>query len=348
MRAVRFRLLMIAVLAATIPFTVAGSQDQPPGGAPSGSQPTPKPFEFQREPNPDAIYANFPMLLELRIYNEILPFRANVEQRIRVAGPRLGTASGVVGLIDSLVTEWDRFGRYLEREHGDFPNMRRDRPYWLLITDDAADTLTDRLGPVLERFVKANPDEKLGEARAQWEIGAENLGSPRSKIFGFQMVELARRARLLRESLLQKRPADAAVIEDANIRFLWDLQQFYRQLHGSWYDRHSMRVAEEDWIVYRTKGICKDPKWQVALSLTAIGVDTSNTDYMSDKFMHRIMVTEPACNETVDFVIPLPHYRLMERELNNMSEEQKQEIIERVQKSVKPAPPAGGQQNRSR
>lgn len=330
-------------------FLAAGARSQG-GGASSASEPsTPPPaFEFQREPNPDAIYANFPMLLETRIYDEILPFRANVEQRIKVAAPRLTTASGVVALVDSLVGEWDRLGTYLDREYADFPNMKRDRPYWLLVTDDAADTLTDRLIPVLERYVRAHPDELLGEARAEWEVGVSNLGTPRTKIFGFQFVELARRSRLLRASLVERRAADAAVFEDANIRFLWDLGQFYRQLHGSWYDRHSMRVAQEDWIVMRTKGNCKDPKWQMALSLTAIGVDTSKADYMSDKFMHRIMVVEPACKETVDFVVPLPHYRLMERELGNMSEEKRREILQRVEKQIKPAPPSGGTPNRGR
>ncbi len=300
-----------------------------------------------RNETPNDPYANFPPIPPLSMYGEVLAFRSGVEERVSAARPGLAAAEGVIALTDSLVAAWDRYGEYMNRVHGDFPNMSRGRPYWFITTDEAADTLTDRLGKVLEQFVKAHPNEKLGPARADWELLTEKLGVPKGRLFGFQFVELARRGSILCGELKKSHaPADAAVLDDAYLRFLWDLVQFYRQLHGTWYDRHTMRVAEEDWIIHRlTTTKCKEPKWKVLFSLTAIGVDTTKNDPMSDKFMHRIVVADPDCPDTVDFIVPLPHFRLMETELNKKTEAEREEMLKRIQDEMK-RPPAQPQPTR--
>jgi len=280
-------------------------------------------------PNDDP-NANFPPIPTIALYDEVKTFRTEIEGDIAAMAHRKTQAKAVVALVDTLVAAFDRYGNMMDREHGDFPNMSRGRPYWIITTDDAADTLTDRVGPVIEAYIRAHPDEKLGEARALWEIGADRIGLPRNRIFGFQFVELARRASTLRTELIREHPANAAVFEDSSIRFLWDLVQFYRQLHATWYDRHMMRVADEDWIIHRIVGRCKEPKWQTAVSMTAIGVDTTAYNPMTDKFMHRLKLIDPACPDTVDFVVSLPHYRLMERELNAMTPAQRDSLMRRA------------------
>ncbi len=292
-----------------------------PLGAAFAQMPAPVPND-----DPNAI---FPPIPPIAFYDEVKVFRAEVERDISRIGPS-PNAHAVCSLVDTLVSAFDRYGNRMDREHGDFPNFSRGRPYWLITTDEAADTLTDRLSRVVEAYIRANPTESLGEARAQWEAVADGLGVPRNRLFGFQFVELAKRASGLRQQLEAQRPADVNVLRDANVRFLWDLVQFYQQLHGTWYDRQMMRVADEDWIVHRMVGRCKDPKWQLAFSMTAIGVDTSNADPMSDKFMHRLKLIDPACPETIDFVITLPHYRLMERELEKLTPAQKDSLLRRA------------------
>ncbi len=274
--------------------------------------------------------ANFPPVPTLAMYATVDTFKAEVEGDIAAVKPRVSEGKVVVALIDTLVAAFDRYGDYMDRVYGDFPNMSRNRPYWLITTDNAADTLTDRVGYVIEAYVKANPNELLGQARADWETNADKLGVPQNRLFGFQFVELARRASILRRDLTQAHPTEAAGYVDANIRFLWDLDQFYRQLHATWFDRHSMRVADEDWVIHRTIGRCKDPKWQVAVSLTAVGVDTSKYDPMTDKFMHRLKIVDPGCPDTVDFIMSLPHFRLMERELNSLTQAQRDSLFKRT------------------
>jgi hypothetical protein len=296
--------------------------------------------QIPSDASPKDPYANFPFILPLVITDQIFVFRADIEHVIKVAGPGLNQAKGVSDLTDSLVARWDGYGNFMVREHGDFYEMSRGRAYWLIVTDDAADTVTDRLGRVLEAFVKAHPAERLSPVRADWEVAAAKLGIPSNRIFGFQFVELARRGAELRNSFLAAQPGSSEVIYDAYVRFLWDLMQFYRQLHSTWFDRHTMRVAEEDWVVHRLVSPCKNPQWKLLFSLTAIGVDTTNADPMKDRFMHRIVVADPACPDTADFVMPLPHYRLMEQELNKKSDAEKKVILERMMQQQQGRPEA--------
>jgi hypothetical protein len=133
---------------------------------------------------------------------------------------------------------------------------------------------------------------------------------------------------------------------------LWDLTQFYSG-SSTWYDRHtcgSRRRLGHPPVGQPCKG-----KWKLLFSL-AIGVDTLNSDPMKDRFMHRIVVADPDCPDTADFVIFLPHYRFMEKELNSKSESEKKEILERLMKegrrpeyaeprdkAVPPTPPPANQ-----
>lgn len=281
--------------------------------------------------DPEAV---FPAIPPLSMYGTVDTFRTEVEESISAMRARAASAKAVLALVDTLVFAFDRYGDYMDRQYGDFPNMSRGKPYWIITTDNAADTLTDRVGGVIEAYIKAAPTEKLGLARAQWEMGTDQLGVPRIRLFGFQFVELARRSAVLRRQLIHEHPTEAATFEDANVRFLWDLVQFYRQLHRTWYDRHMMRVADEDWIIHRITGRCKDPKWQVAISLTAIGVDTTQYDPMTDKFMHRLKLVDPDCPDTVDFVILLPHYRLMEKEIGQLSPAQRDSLLLRSKREA--------------
>ncbi len=272
-------------------------------------------------------YANFPAVPSLTMYGEVLGFRAKVESMISACGRNVTRADSLVPLIDRLVAAWEEYGDYMDREHGDFPNMSRNRPYWLITTDDAADTLADRLIPALRQFTRANPQEMLGPIRAQWEVQSEQLGIPRGKMFGFQLVELARRGAILRREMVETYPGAIADLNDAYLRFLWDLAQFYEQQHGTWYDRHSMRIAQEDWIIHRTRGRCENPKWGLMASFTAVGIDTSSTDYMTDKFMHRLILVDPDCPDTIDFLMPLPHHRLMEAEISRLTDSQRDSLL---------------------
>ncbi|MDM7915354.1 MAG: hypothetical protein ACE15D_14235 [Candidatus Eisenbacteria bacterium] len=300
---------------------------------------TPALAQNGRSVAPNDPFAQFPQVPTLDMYGQVRGFRAEIEQAIARAKPGAHRADSLLALSDRLIAAWDRYGDRIDLEYGDdLPNMRRNRPYWLITTDEAADTLTDRISPLIEAYIKTHPDEKLGPVRAQWEAQAEQLGIPRTRLFGFQFVELARRSGQLRQVLSAANPQEADVVRDANLRFLWDLVQFYRQLHGTWFDRYTMRIAQEDWIVHRTEGRCKDPKWQIAFSLLAIGVDTTNTDPMSDKFMHRIKAVDPECPDTVDFVVPLPHFRLMEQELLKKTDAEKRELLRKVQKYTEEHP----------
>ena len=283
--------------------------------------------------DPD-LQMNFPPIPPLTMYQEVLKFRAEVERQIEAVRPALPERAAVVTLVDTLLSKWDHYGKYMDREHGHFPNMAEGRPYWLITTDDAADTLVDRLIPVLESYIRAQPKEILGEVRAEWEIRTAEIGVPSNRIFGFHMVELARRGAVMRRQLASERPDRIAEVHDAYLRFLWDIAQFYRQLHSTWYDKYTSNVAKEDWIIHRMKGACEEPQWQLLLSFTAIGVDTTNTDPMNDKFMHRLVLFDPACPETVDFVVPLPHFRLMEQDLNARSAEERQRILQQVQREA--------------
>ena len=71
------------------------------------------------------------------------------------------------------------------------------------------------------------------------------------------------------------------------------------------------------------------------MSFTAISVDTAGPrDLMRDRFAHRLMIIDPVCPDTVDFVVPLPHYRMMEMELKERTEEERQRILERHQREL--------------
>lgn len=299
---------------------------------------------------PQSKYSDFPPLPPLTMYGEVDGFRSEIEGMIASAKPTITRSDSLIALIGRMVTAWDRYGDFMDREHGDFPNMSRNRPYWLITTDDAADTLATRLGPLLRGYVKAHPNEMLGLARADWELAVDQLGVPRSKLFGFQFVELARRGAVLRATIEEKHPDARAEARDAYLRFLWDIYQFYEQMHSTWFDRNSMRVAQEDWIIYRTKSRCKETKWQLVTALTAVGVDTSHYDPMTDKIMHRLLFVDPECQDTLDFIVPLPHYRLMERELDRLTPAQKdslmrgasQQMIERGKRGAEGKAPGGG------
>lgn len=283
---------------------------------------------------PQNPYANFPPIPPLTMYDEVLGFRAEIEGMIAKAKPTSTRSDSLVALVERLVAAWERYGNFMDREHGDFPNMSRNRPYWLITTDDAADTLTSRLGPVLATFIKQNPEEMLGIVRAEWELGIEQLGVPQNKLYGFQFVELARRGSIFRKALEAKHPDFKPEARDAYLRFLWDTYQFYAQLHKSWYDRNALRVSQEDWIVYRSKGRCKETKWKMVTALTAVGVDTSTMNPMTDKFMHRLLLVDPECGDTLDFVMPLPHYRLMEKELEKLTDAQRDSLLEGLSKDL--------------
>jgi hypothetical protein len=279
--------------------------------------------------------ADFPPPLPRAMSVEILAFREEVERQVDRMSSRASRGKDVVALIDTLIAKWDFFGEYIEREYGHLPNMTRNRPYWLMTTDDAADTLTDRFGYVLEEYIKANPEEKTGEVRVEWELSTARIGVPLNRIYGFQLVELARRGQVVRRDLEETYPDRLDEVYDAYLRFLWDMTQFYRQLHATWYDRHTLNVSKEDWILYRTVGLCDTMRWRVAMSFTAISIDTTIArDPMKDKFMHRLLLVDDECRDTVDFLVPLPHYRKMELELNERTEEERQRILERHQREL--------------
>ena len=282
----------------------------------------------EEEPSTDP-WAKFPAAGPPAMYETVNGFRSEVERRVHAIRRYQTNADTVLALVDTLVAAWDRYGDFLDRDYGDSLNASRGRPYWFIATDNAADTLTDRVGWVIDEFIRSHPEEKLGPARAAWELGASQLGVTKNKLFGFQFVELARRASLLRKELEPRLPNEKATLQDANVRFLWDLVQFYRQLHANWFDRQSMRIAQEDWVINRTVGRCKDPKWKLAVSLTAVSIDTAHVDPMTDKFMHRLVFFDAACAETVDFIYPLPHYRLVERELDAKTPAQKDSLLQR-------------------
>jgi hypothetical protein len=294
------------------------------------------PAAGQYAPPPESgdMRAMMPPVPPLTMFEEVLALRAQVESRVAAVLPQAARADAVIGLVSSLIQDWDTYGEYMDREHGDFPNMARGRPYWLLTTDEAADTLTDRLAAVVEAYVKANPEEKLGLVRAEWEQAIQGIGVPRSRLYGFQVVDLARKALTILKDLESKHPGETATLQDAYVRFLWDLTELYQQIHATWFDRHALRVSQEDWIIHRLKGRCENPMWQNHLSFTAIGVDTANMDPMNYKFMHRIVLVDPACPETVDFVVPLPHYRKMEKELGTRTAEERQQMLERYQREA--------------
>jgi len=291
---------------------------------PTGGQ-----FMIDRDP------ADFPAPPPPIMNAELLGFRAEVERWVDQMGSRVSQGKEVTALIDTLVARWDYYGDYIEREHGHLPNMSRNRPYWLIMTDDAADTLTDRFGDVLEAYIEANPDENTGQVRVDWELATEKIGVPVNRIYGFQFIELARRGAEVRRRLQDTYPGALDEVYDAYLRFLWDVMQFYRQLHSTWYDRHTLTVSKEDWIVYRTVGLCDTMRWRVAMSFTAISVDTSIArDLMKDKFMHRLVLVDSHCPDTVDFIVPLPHYRKMELELNERSEEERQRLLEKYKREL--------------
>lgn len=278
--------------------------------------------------------ARFPPIPPLTIYEEVLVFRAEVERQIEEVGDGVLDAGAMTALADTLIAKWEYYGEYMDRQHGDFYLMSREEPYWLITTDEAADTLTDRLGLALKKYVVANPGEKIGMIRADWEMSVQDIGVPKNRIYGFQFVELARRGAEVRRQLESKYPDQLPEVYDAYLRFLWDLIQFYTQQHTSWYDRYKMEVSKEDWIVHRMRSICEERDWTLAMSFTAIGVDSTNMDPMNDKFMHRLVIVNAACPETIDFVVPLRHYRLMERELNSLSDEERRAVMEGHQKEL--------------
>jgi hypothetical protein len=286
------------------------------------------------EKKPRNLDETFPPIPPLTMYAEVLGFRSEIEGMIASAKPTITRSDSLTALIDRLVAAWDRYGDFMDREHGDFPNMSRNRPYWLITTDDAADTLTSRLGPILSGYVKAHPQERLGTVRVEWEVGVQQLGTPRDRLFGFQFVELARRGSTLRAALEEKHPEAKDEARDAYLRFLWDTYQFYAQLHSSWFNRNGMRIAEESWVIRRSKGLCEETSWTMVTSLTAIGVDTTSSDPMTDKFMHRLLLVDQKCGDTLDFVMPLPHFRLMEKELARLTPAQKDSVMRGVTREM--------------
>jgi hypothetical protein len=229
--------------------------------------------------------------------------RAWKKEALAVAGDRMQVYASV---------------RQALRDHSTFQGRvaeiyPKEQLEWLLITDEVADSLTQALIPVLDRYQETHPEEVLTTGRQLLELELMKIVGPPTRMLGFHVILLADYAASAADSILA-RPGvdDAAGVADGVLRNIRDWGALYGQFHGDVVAMHESRLSQEDWIVARLKDNCGNSRWRVKQQYMAlVGIDSTKTP-PADRFAHELHLEADGCDDNRVVVIELPHFRGMQ------------------------------------
>jgi hypothetical protein len=175
----------------------------------------------------------------------------------------------------------------------------RNQIEWLVITDRAADSLAVRLGPVLDAYGKAYPEEVLTGGRIAFEERMAQIVGPPGRMLGFHVAMLADHALAEADTLLTAgRTADVAGVQDGVLRSLQDWVQLYRQVHGDVIARHVSHLKAEDWILVRLQDNCGNKGgdvWKMKeMYVARVGIDSTLTP-PEEQYAHEYTIVSKKC-----------------------------------------------------
>jgi len=208
-------------------------------------------------------------------------------------------------------------------------------PRGILVTDGVADTLATRLYRVLREYVIANPDEILTEGRQAVELLFAGIPVPPGRFLGFHFQHMAGLYGMQADTLLSMTELDdRAGVEDGYLRHLWNLSQLYHQVHIDAGQRYMCRVSQEDWILQRM--VCEKcgnrgyhyrnqrmgMSWEHTAECDSILLNrSSDPEHVARRidcyhWGHVFTVRCPSCADTLVFSVPLPNYKIMQKEIS--------------------------------
>lgn len=208
------------------------------------------------------------------------------------------------------------------------PSFPRNDVEWLLITDAVADTLTETVAPLLERYTRTNPEEILTAGRVALEVEMAKISGPPSRLLGFHFTRLANFVYSRADSLLGNGiVTDRFGLEDGILRYMADWCNLYAQGHENPIEVFESRIIQEDWIIARLKDNCGNSgsgTWQLMEQWMAQIPDSSTTP-VTYRFAHEYKLQGVKCENDVRVIyIDLPNYREVQTEVDRRSKEGKQ------------------------
>jgi hypothetical protein len=204
----------------------------------------------------------------------------------------------------------------------------RNQLEWLVITDRADDSLAVRLGPVLEAYSKAYPEELLTAGRIAFEDRIARIVGPPDRMLGLHFVVLASYALAQADTLLTfGQVADIAGVQDGALRSMQDWVQLYHQVHNDVLSRHASHLNEEDWILLRLEDNCGNKGadvWAMKEAYVArIGVDSTKTP-PEEQFGHEYTIASRKCPGDQRVVyLDMPLFQEVQKEIYRRSNEPK-------------------------
>jgi hypothetical protein len=225
--------------------------------------------------------------------------------------------------------------RFADRVAKTYPKNELE---WITITDRAADSLAVRLGPVLEAYGKAYPEELLSAGRVAYEERMAQIVGPPSRMLGFHLTMLGGYAVEKADSILAAgKVADVAGVQDGVLRSLQDWYHLYDEAHRDVVERHLSQMNQEDWILVRLEDRCGNKGnnvWEMKDMFVAIvGRDSTRTP-PQNIFAHQYTIVSKKCAEDERIIyLDMPLYVDAQLEFYRRSPGTEGEIPEELKKT---------------
>ena len=208
-------------------------------------------------------------------------------------------------------------------------------PRGILVTDGIADTLATRLHDVFSQYVELYPDELLGDGRQAIEIVYSEVPVPPGRFLGFHYQRMLNIYYAQAETLLtMPEIPDPDGVRDGFLRHAWDLAQLYQQVHRDAGEKYMCRIAQEDWILQRMvcphcgnlgyryrdqrmgmSEVATEECREILAKRSAKTPEEIEARINCYHWGHIFEVQCPQCADSLTFSVPLPHYKILQKEL---------------------------------
>jgi hypothetical protein len=296
-------LLFFAVLAAALPLSPARGQEDaaPPAGA-----------------NEEDTLSVSAMIPSVTLWHQVAAGVDSIHVWSKLNRDLPLDRARLLSSVRGLLRQNSRFEERLTRTYP------RQQIEWLLVTDAVADTLTVAVGPLLERYSKAHPEEILTEGRIALETEMAQITGPPSKLLGLHFVRMANYILARSDSLVAAgRTKDMTGLQDGVLRYMADWYNLYDQVHKTAMGVFECRVVQEDWIMARLKDKCGNSGsgvWTLSGQWMA-QIPDSTTVPVTFRWAHEFKIHSAKCPEDIRSVyIDLPNYRDVQKEIRRREE----------------------------
>jgi hypothetical protein len=228
-------------------------------------------------------------------------------------------------LYEAIHTVLHQYGRFANRMSTIYPPSQLN---WILITDTVADSLTERVYPLLQAYAKSHPDEVLTDGRQKLEAALARIMGPPERLLGMHFISLSNYAYTKADSMLTSGLSkDDVGMEDGVLRTMGEWTNLYKQVHADPLSVFQCRTAQEDWIIARLEDKCGNRGsgvWQLVEEwMTAVGRDTTKVP-PEDKFAHEYhLVSHKCADDTMIIYIDLPNYNEVQKQIARLKKEGK-------------------------